>query len=136
MDNLTTESSFLSQATWVINVCGLFLLTCYPLVDVRSTGVGIKCLCNCTGLQRIHPPPPLLTELYVRQCLSHDLPLLSRTSVMPPIVVIKTVNILSNSRFFSHELTEYATYNQRMLYKMSFRVYCTYNRLSVKFKLL
>ena len=51
MDDLTTERSFDSQGKWVVNVLGLFLLTCYPwvfaqpaLTDVRSTGAGIKCL--------------------------------------------------------------------------------------------
>ena len=61
MDDLTTESSFVSPATWVINLCGLFLLTCYnqALQDVRSTGVGIKCLyctvsdCNSLRIQAL-----------------------------------------------------------------------------------
>ena len=38
IDDLTTERSFNSQATWVIDVLGLFL-TCYPWVFVE-TGTG------------------------------------------------------------------------------------------------
>ena len=49
MDDLTNERSFDSKGTWVIDVFGLFFLTCYQLefynqalADVRSTGFGIK----------------------------------------------------------------------------------------------
>ena len=51
MDDLTTEHSFDSQATWVIDVFGLFAkcvihgcLYNQALADVRPTVVGIKCI--------------------------------------------------------------------------------------------
>ena len=54
MDDLTTERSFDSQGTWVIDVLGLSFLRCYPNVfvhpstaDVRPPGAGIAHLyCN------------------------------------------------------------------------------------------
>ena len=50
MDDLTIERSFDTQATWVIDILGLFWNvthgSLYNLaqVDVRSTGAGINCL--------------------------------------------------------------------------------------------
>ena len=51
MDDLTIERSFGSQATWVIDVLGLYFWRvshgCFynqAIEDVRSTGAGIKCL--------------------------------------------------------------------------------------------
>ena len=47
MDELKTERSFYSQATWVIDVLILLFITCLYIqafADVRSTGAGIKCL--------------------------------------------------------------------------------------------
>ena len=51
MDDLTTERSFGSQATWLTDVLGLFFNILYvgvfynqALADVRSTDAGIKCL--------------------------------------------------------------------------------------------
>ena len=48
MDDFTTERSFDSQATWVIDVLGLFFDMLYmgvfynqSLADARSTGAGI-----------------------------------------------------------------------------------------------
>ena len=53
MNDLTTERSFDSQATWVINVC-LIILTCYlwlcvqPGTGRRPTGARTKWLyCRC-----------------------------------------------------------------------------------------
>ena len=50
-DDLTTENSFHSQATWIIDMLVLFIWHvsnwCFynrALADVRSTGEGIKCL--------------------------------------------------------------------------------------------
>ena len=54
MDDLTTERSFDSQATWAIEVLGLSFdissMGVYnqALADVRSTDAGIICL-YCTG---------------------------------------------------------------------------------------
>ena len=51
LDNFKTECNFESQATWVIDVVGLFLrhdtdgcLYNQVLADIRSTGAGNKCL--------------------------------------------------------------------------------------------
>ena len=35
IDDIATEHSFDSKATWVIDVFGLFFVTCYPLVIVQ-----------------------------------------------------------------------------------------------------
>ena len=55
LDDLTTERSFESQATWVIDVFGLILhiihvsLYNQALVDARLNGAGIKCMyCKCS----------------------------------------------------------------------------------------
>ena len=57
--DLTTERSFDSQATWVIDVLGISIwhvihgfLYNQALADVRSTGAGIKCL-YCMTLQKL-----------------------------------------------------------------------------------
>ena len=42
MNDLSTECSIDSQATWVIDVLGLFYNQ--AVADVWSTGAGIKCL--------------------------------------------------------------------------------------------
>ena len=51
MDDLTTERSFVSQATWVIDVLGLFFLhvingdlKSQTLADVLSNGEGNTCV--------------------------------------------------------------------------------------------
>ena len=70
MYDLTVERRFNSQATWAIEVLGLFfwrvIYVCLynnALPDVRSTGAGIKCLyCTCREDNQVSMSLILLTK--------------------------------------------------------------------------